>query len=121
MQIRSVRRRSFGLGAKLDGRDRLKPAPEPPTPRLSSATAPLQPHPLVAPQGFEPRLSESESLVLPLNERAVQDVWQPQARREPQSAASVSVRGDASMGQPPLHLSSVLLRSNLLIAIRYSE
>src|SRR6516162_6252802 len=25
---------------------------------------------LVAPQGFEPRLSESESLVLPLNERA---------------------------------------------------
>ncbi len=27
---------------------------------------------LVAPQGFEPRLSESESLVLPLNERAAQ-------------------------------------------------
>ncbi len=27
---------------------------------------------LVAPQGFEPRLSESESLVLPLNEGAMQ-------------------------------------------------
>jgi hypothetical protein len=29
---------------------------------------------LVAPQGFEPRSSESESLVLPLNERAKQVV-----------------------------------------------
>ncbi len=30
---------------------------------------------LVAPQGFEPRSSESESLVLPLNERAIQVVY----------------------------------------------
>jgi hypothetical protein len=48
---------------------------------------------LVAPQGFEPRSSESESLVLPLNERAIQVFYrQLQARREPQSAALLSVR-----------------------------
>ena len=35
---------------------------------------------LVAPQGFEPRSSESESLVLPLNERAIQVVREPQVQ-----------------------------------------
>ena len=51
---------------------------------------------LVAPQGFEPRLIGSEPTVLPLNERAIQrNCWRPQARREPQSAACLSVRGPA--------------------------
>jgi hypothetical protein len=50
---------------------------------------------LVAPQGFEPRLIGSEPTVLPLNERAKRvGNWQPQARREPQSAAFVSLRGE---------------------------
>jgi hypothetical protein len=35
---------------------------------------------LVAPQGFEPRLSESESLVLPLNEGAPAKVFLPSER-----------------------------------------
>ena len=45
----------------------------PPSPSFYSrlAKSNYQELDLVAPQGFEPRLSESESLVLPLNERAI--------------------------------------------------
>ncbi len=48
---------------------------------------------LVAPQGFEPRLIGSEPTVLPLNERAIQiEYGSCRLGREPQSAASLSVR-----------------------------
>ena len=55
---------------------------------------------LVAPQGFEPRSSESESLVLPLNERAIQVFTAAAGSAGATISRLCECTGDAATGQP---------------------
>jgi hypothetical protein len=56
--------------------------------------------PLVAPQGFEPRSSESESLVLPLNERAIQVLSAAAGSAGATISRLCECTGDEPTGQP---------------------
>jgi hypothetical protein len=66
---------------------------------------------LVAPQGFEPRSSESESLVLPLNERAIQVVTAAAGSAGATISRLCECTGCGLQGQPPAPLSRYSSRS----------
>jgi hypothetical protein len=57
---------------------------------------------LVAPQGFEPRLSESESLVLPLNEGAPATEMLPESRKGGSADCPIECNGLGGWGQTPV-------------------
>ena len=64
---------------------------------------------LVAPQGFEPRSSESESLVLPLNERAKQVFTAAAGSAGATISRLCECTRDAFAGQPQHHAFCALL------------
>src|ERR1017187_9830645 len=67
---------------------------------------------LVAPQGFEPRSSESESLVLPLNEGAPANDMLPESRTKAFADCLLECTGRACQGQRHRHQAHINSRSD---------